>query len=70
MYGNRSDAFRIVLSRYIVKREWKTLVNEYIIKVPYLNNLYNNYISALYNNPTGSKTIELEARFKRCVGVK
>lgn len=69
-YGNNTQAVCIKIAEYIVKAEWKEQVNKYITKVPYLNNLYNNYVSALYNNPIGGKTIELETRFKNFVKVE
>lgn len=63
-YANNSQMFSQELSKYLASAKWKKIVDENIVNVPYLNNLYNNYISALYTDPSSQAAKDLEGKFK------
>lgn len=63
-YANNSQMFSQELSKYLASDKWKKIVDENIVNVPYLNNLYNNYISALYTDPSSQAAKDLEGKFK------
>lgn len=63
-YANNSQLFSQELSKYLEKTQWKQRIDTFIVKVPYLNNLYNNYISALYTDPSSQAAKDLEGKFK------
>jgi hypothetical protein len=63
-YANNSQMFSQELSKYLASAKWKKIVDENIVNVPYLNNLYNNYISELYTDPSSQAAKDLEGKFK------